>query len=261
MSDHGHGSGQGVDPSYQPSDSPENHSTGEDQPTNQPAMPTRSVTSPAANVAALSPSTTSPLPKSPDPGPPHGAVPGFFFNSQFFSALAPPPSSSSPPLHSVNPPSLSVHPVTLSSGVVSLPAFLDTGATDLVTNVLSDYVHYSPFPTPRSINGVAGSIEALGTGTIHLSTGMSNSPLLVCDVLYAPASSVRLISILKLCREHNLLSHFGGDTCWFTNRHTGATVIRGAIWNDRLYTIAQGDDPARVLAVSTRPAYGTLWCC
>ena len=117
------------------------------------------------------------------------------------------------------------------------PFFLDTGATTHLSPERTDFHNLRPI-SPRPITGVGGiKIEAVGVGTIRLSVGRGIR-LVLEDVLYVPAATVRLVSVLALNRRDCLTTHFDDSSCWITNP-AGAVVARGLVGGHRrLYRLS-----------------------
>ena len=68
------------------------------------------------------------------------------------------------------------------------------------------------------VKGLFGScVYAVGIGTIdlHLDAG---STLSLHDVLFVPASTIRLISIPSLYRGGKYTTHFDSDGCWVSDK-------------------------------------------
>ena len=116
------------------------------------------------------------------------------------------------------------------------PFIFDTGANVHISPERSDFRSWTSIP-PRPVKGLGGSrVFATGIGSIDVSIA-SGHKLLLQNVLYIPASTVRLISVLSLNRDGGYVSHFGDDSCWITNKH-GATVARGTVSATRnLFTL------------------------
>lgn len=122
-------------------------------------------------------------------------------------------------------------------GLADAPFFLDTGANAHISPERSDFKSLRPI-SPHPISGVGGSyIYATGIGTIEISVSAGHKFVLE-NALFAPASKVRLISVLTLNRSGRYTSHFDEDSFWVTNS-SGATVLRGNVLeNRRLYAIS-----------------------
>jgi hypothetical protein len=85
-----------------------------------------------------------------------------------------------------------------------------------------------PIP-PHPIKGLRGKcVYAVGLGTIELSVGLGKHVVLH-RVLFAPASAVRLISVLTLNKDGNCISHFDSTTCWITDKATGNVIAEGTV--------------------------------
>ena len=133
-----------------------------------------------------------------------------------------------------------VEPVAFSASRVPIttecPFFLDTGATAHITPERSDFKSLQPI-APYPISGIGGScIYAVGTGTVELCIANGHK-LSLDNVLFVPASKVRLISVLTLNRSGHYTSHFNADCFWLTNQ-SGTTILRGTVHEQRrLYTL------------------------
>ena len=124
------------------------------------------------------------------------------------------------------------------------PFILDSGATCHISPIRSD------FSTLRSIaehpiTGLGGArVYAIGIGTVELTVD-SGHRLLLNDVLFVPASTVRLISVVSLNREQRYFTIFGPDDCWLTDTN-GAVVAHGTVSATRnLYTLSS-DSPGNL---------------
>jgi len=117
------------------------------------------------------------------------------------------------------------------------PFFLDTGANAHISPVRTDFKTLRAI-SPHPISGVGGSsIYAVGIGTIDIRISGGHK-LILDNVLFAPASTVCLISVLALNRSGNCVSHFDRNCFWLTNS-SGATVLRGSVHeNRRLYALS-----------------------
>jgi hypothetical protein len=108
------------------------------------------------------------------------------------------------------------------------PFVLDTGATCHISPERSDFQHITPIPA-HPIKGLGGAcIYAVGLGTIELSVG-AGQRLVLNNALFAPTSSVRLISVLSVNRDSKCISCFDEDTCWIMDKHSGNTIAQGTV--------------------------------
>ena len=122
-------------------------------------------------------------------------------------------------------------------GLSESPFFLDTGANAHISPVQSDFKTLRAI-SPHPISGVGGSyIYAVGIGSININISGGHS-LTLENVLFAPASTVRLISVLNLNRSGCYVSHFDESSFWLTNS-SGATLLRGVVHENRkLYCLS-----------------------
>jgi hypothetical protein len=127
---------------------------------------------------------------------------------------------------------------SVAAGLADYPFALDTGATCHISPERSDFQTLTPIP-PHPIKGLGGKcVYAIGLGTIELSVAPGNH-LILQKALFAPASTVRLISVLTLNRDGNCVSHFDSTSCWITNKANGALVAKGVVSPTRnLYTLS-----------------------
>jgi transposase InsO family protein len=111
------------------------------------------------------------------------------------------------------------------------PFFLDTGATTHISPERSDFKSLRPI-SPHPISGIGGAcVYAAGIGSIDLCiTG--GHKIKLDNVLYVPASKIRLISVLSLNRGGDYTSHFDSSHCWVTTPN-GTTVLRGFVYEPR----------------------------
>ena len=121
------------------------------------------------------------------------------------------------------------------------PFVLDTGATCHISPERSDFQTMSPIQD-HPIRGLGGAcIYAIGIGTIELAVG-NGQHLLLHNALFAPASSVRLISVLSLNQDSKSVSCFDDKTCWVIDKQSGNTIAQGIVSPTRnLYTVASFD--------------------
>jgi len=134
---------------------------------------------------------------------------------------------------------------------------LDTGATCHISPECSDFKELKPIP-PHPVKGLGGaSIYAIGLGTIELVVS-SGKHLILHNVLFVPASSVRLISVITLNQDGDYVSHFDSKSCWVTNR-AGAVLAQGLIAPHRkLYTLTSFvPSVAHLSSVALHPAPDT----
>ena len=118
------------------------------------------------------------------------------------------------------------------------PFFLDTGANAHILPERSDFKTLRAI-SPHPIAGVGGScIYAVSVGTIdiHIAGGHK---LVLDNILFAPASTVRLILVLNLNRsDRHYVSCFNHDSFWLINA-SGATILHGNVHeNRRLYALS-----------------------
>jgi transposase InsO family protein len=113
----------------------------------------------------------------------------------------------------------------------------DTAATCHISPECSDFKTLRPIPQ-HPVKGLGGAcVYTIGIGNIELRIAAGHT-LTLQDVLYVPASSIRLLSVLTLNRSGRFVSHFDSDSCWVTNK-AGATVARGYVSNAKnLYILS-----------------------
>jgi hypothetical protein len=136
-----------------------------------------------------------------------------------------------------------VHAVTTSSApftathIEKSPFMLNTGATCHISPERSDFQHIMPI-LAHPIKGLGGAcIYAVRLGTIELSVGTGQC-LILHNALFAPASSVRLISVLSVNCDSNSISCFDESTCWIMDKQTGNIIAQGIVSPTRnLYTV------------------------
>ena len=116
------------------------------------------------------------------------------------------------------------------------PFLLDTRATCHISPEHSDFKTLRPIP-PYPVKGLGGtSVYAIGLGTIELVVSSGNL-IQLQNVLFVPASSVRLISVVTLNREGNYVSHFDSNSCWVTNQSGSILACSDIAPNCSLYTL------------------------
>jgi len=108
------------------------------------------------------------------------------------------------------------------------PFFLDTGANAHISPERSDFKTLCSI-SPHPITGLGGScIFAVSIGTIDIQIAGGHK-LTLDNVLFTPASNVRLVSVLDMNNTGgHYVSHFSHDSFWLTNS-SGATILHGNI--------------------------------
>jgi hypothetical protein len=100
----------------------------------------------------------------------------------------------------------------------------------------NDFLSLKPIPT-RFIGGINGSsLAAIGMGKIHLCIAKGKH-LELPNALYAPTSTVRLISISSLSIDSNTISRFDADGVRIYDRSTCAFLVGGALLPNHLYSL------------------------
>jgi hypothetical protein len=122
--------------------------------------------------------------------------------------------------------------------LIDFPFHLDSGATTHISPSRDDFLSLRPIAS-RPVRGVGGSsIFAIGIGVIRLRIA-HGAWILLQDVLFIPAASVRLISVGAIARDSKVISHFDEDTCWLTSKSSGAVIARGNLLpKTRLYSLS-----------------------
>ena len=118
----------------------------------------------------------------------------------------------------------------------NLPFILDSGATCHISPECSDFKTLRAIP-PSPIKGFQGtSISTIGMGTMELSMP-SGQILALNNVLFVPAATVRLVSVVALNRDHQYITYFDSDACYVATK-TGSIIARGTVSPTRnLYTL------------------------
>ena len=142
----------------------------------------------------------------------------------------------------INLPDIQVHTISgpeTAKGNPS-PFILDSGATCHISPERSDFKSLRSIPS-SPIKGFEGtSISAIGIGTVVLSVG-SNHQLTLENVLFVPAATVRLISVVALARDHQYITYFDPTSCYVATKD-GSIIARGLISPTRnLYTLSTSD--------------------
>jgi hypothetical protein len=103
----------------------------------------------------------------------------------------------------------------------------DTTAICHILPIQSDFKILCPI-NKYPVKGLGGTtVYAIGIDDIelHIVKGCS---ITLHDVLFIPASTICLISILTLNWSNQLTMHFDSDGCWVLN-HSGATIARRTV--------------------------------
>jgi hypothetical protein len=87
---------------------------------------------------------------------------------------------------------------TVAKSTESDPFYIDSGASGHLTPNSEDFFELRSIP-PHPINGIGGSIMALGIGNIRVKVP-NRKPIILYNALYVPKSGVRLISVSSLWR-------------------------------------------------------------
>jgi len=129
----------------------------------------------------------------------------------------------------------------LATHLKEFPFILDTGATCHISPECSDFQTLNPIQ-PHPIKGLGGAcIYAVSIGTIKLAVG-NEQRLLLHNALFAPSSSVQLISVLSLNHNSKSVSCFDEKTCWIINKQSGNMIAQGIVSpTQNLYTVASFD--------------------
>lgn len=125
------------------------------------------------------------------------------------------------------------------------PFILDSRATCHISPVHSDFSDLQLI-SDHPITGLGGTrVYATGIGTVELKVD-SGHTLILHNVLFVPASTVCLISVVAMNREQHYFTIFDPDDCWLTNID-GSVIAHGTVSSTRnLYTLmtdAPGDLP------------------
>jgi len=118
------------------------------------------------------------------------------------------------------------------------PFFLDTGTNAHISPERSDFKTLRLI-SPHPIVGLGGScIFTVGIGTINIQIAGGHK-LTLDNVLFAPASNVRLVSVLDMNNTSGrYISHFSHDSFWLTNS-SSTTILHGNIHKThRLYYLS-----------------------
>lgn len=131
------------------------------------------------------------------------------------------------------------HQFARSLSLEAHPFYCDSGATVHISPDKNDFYDLRPLVSSRIVKGVGGSsISAIGIGDIKLHIA-PETYLTLKDVLYIPASTVRLISISALTCDSKVRLTFGDDEdgCWISDKSTGELVARGRLTSGNLYAL------------------------
>jgi hypothetical protein len=127
--------------------------------------------------------------------------------------------------------------------------FADTGANVHVSPCLADFSTFTAI-SPRPIKGFQGSsINATGIGTII--TDKITQEL----ALYVPNTSVRLLSVLRICKTSKYTFHFNDRSAWITDP-LNSVVCSGSVHPTRnLYRLHAQPIPLPQNNTTTIPSY------
>ena len=126
-----------------------------------------------------------------------------------------------------------------SKTIISLtkfPFYVDSGASIYVSPDKSDFYCLKRIE-PQQVGGVGtASVTAIGMGDIHLRIG-NNTTLILCNALYIPGATVRLISVSAITRDSNINILFDHTSCYLIDRTSNAHIARGSLTTKRLYSL------------------------
>jgi hypothetical protein len=139
------------------------------------------------------------------------------------------------------------HPFDASNVIVSLTAFtashpitdhledchfaFNTAATCHISPKRSDFKTLYHIPN-HPIKGLGDTcVYAIGIGTIGLCMAAGHT-LTLQNILFVPASTICLLSVLTLNHSGWFTTHFNSNLCWVTNQ-SGATVACGCVSHER----------------------------
>jgi len=117
------------------------------------------------------------------------------------------------------------------------PFFVDTGANTHILPERTDFKTLRPI-SPHAITRLGGScIFAVGIRTIHIHIAGGHK-LILNNVLFAPASTVRLVSVLLLNNTSGCYtSCFGHDSsgldCFWLMNSSGVTILYSSVHKER----------------------------
>jgi len=118
-----------------------------------------------------------------------------------------------------------------------LPFYADMGATIHISPEQSDFLMLRPIAA-QSVKGIGGSsVTAIGIGDIKLRIA-HGAYLTLQNVLFIPNATVCLISVGSLTRDSQAVVHFNDNSCWLTNKSSGAITCRGSLLTKKnLYSL------------------------
>lgn len=103
--------------------------------------------------------------------------------------------------------------VSTASSVKSSLWIIDSGATEHITNDISNSASYKPFHSPQPVRlGDKSSTNSLGVGSVRLISNVGNRKLVLTlkKVIYAPGIRRNLISVGAATNEGCSASFTGG---------------------------------------------------
>ncbi|CAJ2627685.1 unnamed protein product [Trifolium pratense] len=116
---------------------------------------------------------------------------------------------------------------------------LDSGATDHMTPLPTQFSTYSPCLNNKKISTADGTLLTVaGQGDIQISPS-----IILRNVLHIPKLSTSLISIQKLTKNLSCNAIFYDNACVFQDKHSGRTIGNAREWNGLYYLDNQNLPP------------------
>ncbi|SGY55118.1 BQ5605_C006g03971 [Microbotryum silenes-dioicae] len=125
---------------------------------------------------------------------------------------------------------------------------IDSGATSHMVSDKSLFTNYRHV-APTKIGGIAGGINAIGTGNIAF-VAASGHPIMLTGVLHTPGLPVNLLSVSRLCDTDNVRVAFTKYGIHIDK--DGKNIAEGARLNEGLYLLDTDHSKCQQLAFLSR---------
>jgi hypothetical protein len=124
----------------------------------------------------------------------------------------------------------------ITSHINGLPFILNSGTTCHISPECSDFKMLKSIP-PSPIKGFQGtSVSVIGMGTMELLLS-SDRVLKLENVLFVPAATIRLISVVTLNCDHQYITFFDPDACYVATKDR-SIIMQGVVSpTHNLYTL------------------------
>ena len=135
---------------------------------------------------------------------------------------------------------------TIAKSTESNPFYIDSGSSGHLTPNSEDFFELRPIP-PHPINGIGGSIMALGIGNIKIELP-NREPIVLYNAIYIPKSGVCLISVSSLWCFSQFYAPFLGEIAHITNSKDGYIIAYASLIPQKELYVLNVITPTALLA-------------